>query len=120
MEGDSPTLKRNQNTIWHIGTSGAVSKTFRQSLNELLQLKQYIKNMLPTCRVIVSRPKVQTDSGNAALTSSNLNKYLGQLEVNFIDNVNIKEVHPGKKRQHLNKKGKNRLELNFLQKLRNL
>ena len=45
---------------------------------------------------------------------------MGQLEVDFIDNVNIKEVHLGKKGLHLNKKGKNRLELNFLQKLRNL
>ena len=32
----------------------------------------------------------------------------------------IKEVHLGKKGLHLNKKGKNRLELNFLQKLWNL
>ena len=31
---------------------------------------------------------------------------MGQLEVDFIDNVNIKEVHLGKKGLHLNKKGK--------------
>ena len=42
------------------------------------------------------------------------------MEVDFIDNVNIKEVHLGKKAVHLNKKGKKRLEMNFLQKLRNL
>ena len=70
--------------------------------------------------MIVSRPMIQTDNGKAALSLSNFNKLLGQLEVDFTDNVNIKEVHLGKKGLHLNEKGKNRLELNFLQKLRNL
>ena len=56
----------------------------------------------------------------AALVLYNLNKHLGQLEVDFIDNMNIKELHLGKKSLHLNKKGKNRFELKSLQKLRNL
>ena len=42
------------------------------------------------------------------------------MEADFIDSVNIKEVQLGKKVLHLNKKGKNKLELNFLQKLQNL
>ena len=42
---------------------------------------------------------------------------MGQLEADFIDNVNIKEVQVGKKVLHLNKKGKNKLELNFFKKL---
>ena len=67
--------------------------------------------------MIVSRPTIRNGNGKAA---PNLNRHLGQLKVDFIDNVNIKEVHLGKKGLHLNKKGKNRLELNFLQKLRNL
>ena len=116
-----PLLKKKpEHIILHIGTNDAVSKTSRQILDELLQLKQYIINTLPTCRVIVSRPTIRTDNGKAALTLSNFNKLLGQLEVDFIDNVNIKEVHLGKKGLHLHKKGKNRLELIFLQKLRNL
>ena len=70
--------------------------------------------------MIISRPTIWTDNGKAALTLSNFNKLLGQLEVvDFINNVNIKEVHLGNKGLHLNKKGEQRLELNFLQKLRN-
>ena len=46
--------------------------------------------------MIVSRP------GKAALTLSNFNKYLGQLEVDCIDNVSIKEVYLGKNGLHLN------------------
>ena len=68
----------------------------------------------------VSRPTTQTHNGKVALTLSDLNKLLWQLEVDFTDNVNIKEVHLGKEVLHPNKKGKNRLELNFLQKLGNL
>ena len=115
-----PLLKKKpEHIILHIGTNDAVSKTSRRILDDLLQLKQNIINTLPTCRVIVSRPTIRND-GKAALTLSNFNKLLGQLEVDFIDNVNIKEVLLGKKGLHLNKKDKNRFELNFLQKLRNL
>ena len=70
--------------------------------------------------MIVSRPTIRTDNDKAALTLYNFNKILRQLEVDFIDNVNIKEVRLGEKGLHLNKKRKNRLELNFLQKLLNL
>ena len=70
--------------------------------------------------MIVSRPTIWTDNDKAALTLYNFNKILRQLEVDFIDNVNIKEVHLGEKGLHLNKKGKNGVELNFLQKLQNL
>ena len=63
--------------------------------------------------MIVSRPAICTDNGKPALTLSNCNKLLGQLEVDFIDNVNIKEVHLSKKGLYFNKKCKNRLELNF-------
>ena len=81
-----------------------------QILDELLQLKQYFTNMLPTFRVIISRPIMGTNDEKAALTLSNLNKHFGQLEAEFIDNVNIKKVDLGKKGLHLNKKIKNRAE----------
>ena len=112
--------KKPEHIILYIGTNDAVSKTYRQILDELLQLKQYITNTLATYRVIVSRLTIRTDHGKTALILSNFNKHLVQLKVDFIDNVNIKEVHLGKKGLHLNKKDKNKLELSFLQKLRNL
>ena len=117
----APLLKKKpEHIILYIGTNDAVSKTYRQILDELLQLKQYITNTLATYRVIVSRLTIRTDHGKTALILSNFNKHLVQLKVDFIDNVNSKEVHLGKKGLHLNKKGKNKLELSFLQKLRNL
>ena len=116
-----PLLKKKaEHIILHIGTNDVVSKTSRQILDELLQLKQHIINTLPTCWVIVSRIMIETDNGKATLTLSNFNKTFAQLEVDFINHLNIKEVHLGRKGLHLNKKGKNRLEMNFLQNLRKL
>ena len=64
-----PLLKKKpEHIILHIGTNDAVSKTSRQILDELLQLKQYVINTLPTYRLIVSRPTIRTDSDKAALT----------------------------------------------------
>ena len=85
----------------------AVSKTSKQILGELRQLRQDVTNILPTCRVIMSRPTIRTDSGKASQTLSNFDKHLGQLEVGFTDNANIKEIQIGKKGLHLNKKSKN-------------
>ena len=76
--------KRSEHITLHIGTNDDILKKSIQILDELLQLKQYFTNMLPTCRVI-------------ALTLTNFNKYLRQLEEEFTDNVNIKEVDLGKK-----------------------
>ena len=70
--------------------------------------------------MIVARQTIRSDNGKTDLTLSNLNKHLGQLEVDFIDNVNIKKLHLGKKSLHFNKICENRFELNLLQKLRNL
>ena len=39
------------------------------------------------------RSLMRTDNGKAGTTLSNLDKHVGQLEVDFIDNVNINEVH---------------------------
>ena len=50
-----PLLKKKpEHIIMHIGTNDAVSKTSGQILDELLQLKQYITNTLPTYRVIAT------------------------------------------------------------------
>ena len=62
--------------ILHIETNDAVLKTFRQTLDELLQLKQFGTNMLSSCRVFMSRPTMHAGNSKAALKLSNLNKHL--------------------------------------------
>ena len=48
---------------------------------------------------------MQTENGKSTMILSNLNKHLEQLKVDFIDNAKIK------KDLHLNKSGKNKLQL---------
>lgn len=116
-----PLLKKEpEHIILHVGTNDSTSKTSREILDELLQLKQHIKNLLPNSKVIISKPTLRTDNGKATLTLNKLNSHLEQLDIDIVDNSNIKGLHLGKKGLHLNKKGKQRLELNFLGKLRNL
>ena len=42
-------------------------------------------------------------------TNARLNNYCSQKGLGYIENNGIKEVHPGKKRLHLNKKGNSAL-----------
>ena len=67
--------KKSEHIILRTGTNYAVSKTSRQILDELIQLKQYIANI---SRLIVFRPTVRIDNGKAAIILSNFNKHLGQ------------------------------------------
>ena len=56
---------------------------------------------------------MRTNNGKTNLTLSTLIKYLGQFKVDFSDNLNIEEVHLGKKGLNLKKEGKNRLDLSY-------
>ena len=115
-----PVLKRKpDHIIIHVGTNDAVSKTSRQILDDLLQLKNEILKTLPNCNVIISKPTMKVDNGKAALTLKHLNEHLSQLKVDSIDNSNIKSMHIGRKGLHLNNKSKDKLALNFFHKIRN-
>ena len=115
-----PILKRKpDHIIIHVGTNDAVSKTSRQILDDLLQLKNKILKTLPNCNIIISKPTMRVDYGKAALTLKHLNEHLSQLKVDSIDNSNIKSMHIGRKGLHLNNKGKEKLALNFFHKIRN-
>ena len=115
-----PILKRKpDHIIIHVVTNDAVSKTSRQILDDLLQLKNEILKTLPNCNVIISKPTMRVDNGKTALTLKHLNEHLSQLKVDSIDNSNIKSMHIGRKGLHLNNKGKDKLALNFFHKIRN-
>ena len=51
-----PILKRKpDHIIIHVGTNDAVSKTSRQILDDLLQLKNEVLKTLPNCNIIISK-----------------------------------------------------------------
>ena len=81
-------------------------------------LKSNILKQLPNCRVIVSKSTVRIDQGKANLTLRNINKHLETLNLECMENSNIRAQHLGRKGLHLNSEGKGRLALNFLNQIR--
>ena len=71
-----PILKKKADVIiLHVGTNDSVSRTFREILDDLLQLKSAITKTLPNCQVIFSQPTLRVDNGKAALTLHRLNEH---------------------------------------------
>ena len=85
-----------------------------------MQLKSAISKTLPNCQVIFSQPTLQVDNGKTALTLHRLNEHFSELNLDVISNSNIKVKHIGQKGLHLNPKGKSRVALNFIHKIRGL
>ena len=116
-----PILKKKPDVIiLHVGTNDSVSRTSREILDDLLQLKSAITKTLPNCQVIFLQPTLRVDNGKAALTLHRLNEYFSELNLDVVNNSNIKVKHIAQKVLHLNPKRKGRLALNFIHKIRDL
>ena len=115
----TPIIKKKPDfLILHVGTNDATTDTSRTIADNLLMLKSNIAKQLPSCKIIISKPTYRNDDGKANLTMRNVNKHLGALELDCIENENINAQHLGQKGLHLNAKGKGRLALNFLRQIR--
>ena len=112
------TEKKPSNIIVHVGTNCAPNLKSRDILNELLLLKSKVKEKLPTCKFTLSTPTLRSDNGKAALTVSQLSKHLLELDIDVVDNNNIKSKHLSRKGLHLNGIGNRRLAKNFLEYIR--
>ena len=88
--------------------------------NLMICCKSAITKTLPNCLVIFSQPTLRVDNGKAALTINRLNEHFSELNIDVVNNSNIKVKHIGLKGLHLNPKGKGRLALNFTHKIRDL
>ena len=103
--------------ILHLGTNNAPLMTSNGIVDELLKLKSDILKIRASCKVIFSTPTIRTDDGKASLTIFRVNKHLGELKVDTIDNTNISSKDLGKKGLHLSKSGKSKLAKNVRKKL---
>ena len=94
--------KKPTNMIIHTGTNDAPSSTSREIQDNLLKLKALVNEKLPQCKVWLSTPTLRTDNGKATLTVSQLVNHLLNLNIDVIDNRNIKSRHLS---LHLNDSG---------------
>ena len=91
-----PILKKKPDVIiLHAGTNDSVSRTSHEILDDLLQLKSAITKTLPNCQVIFSQPTLRVDNGMAALTLHCRNEHFSELNLDAVNNSNIKVKHIG-------------------------
>ena len=105
--------KKPSHLIIHAGTNDAKNFTSREILDQLLNLKKFVSEQVPDCKVIISTPTVRSDDGKAGLTVSQLTNHLRQLKTDIVDNTNITSRHIGIKGLHLNFSGTTQLAKNF-------
>lgn len=81
-----PIVKKERDSIsLHVRTNDAASNIWRQILDGLLQLKNFILNIISSRKLIIFKPAMRLGNGNVAITIRTLNSYLSQL-VDCIDN----------------------------------
>ena len=59
--------KKLSHLIIHAGTNDAKRFTSREILDQLLNLKKFVNEQVPDCKVIISTPTVRSDDGKAGL-----------------------------------------------------
>ena len=104
--------------VTHTGTKNAPSSASREIQDNLLKLKALINKKLPQYKVRLSTPTLRTDNEKSTLTVSQLVNHLLNLNIDVIDNRNIKSRHLGRKGLHLNDSGSKLLARTFLEKIK--
>lgn len=117
----TPLLRKKPDIILlHVGTNDTSFSSADEILKNIEHLTHYIRNNLPSTKVIVSTPTIRSDNGKANLTTINLAGLIKNSGIDFMDNSNIHSEHLGRKGLHLNSKGTGRLAMNTINLLRKL
>ena len=82
--------KKPENVILHFGTNDAPHKSDTDILKDLIELKDFILEKLPSCkRITLSSPTGRTDRENAKKNNENLTNRLKQQGIPYITHDNI-------------------------------
>ena len=111
--------KKTEHLILHAGTNNAMDFSHQQIVNDLLALKQFIKEKLQNCNVILSMPTKRCDNQKASATVNLVNQQLPQLNIDIIENKNI-DKHLSRHGLHLTNHGWVRLAMNFISYVKKL
>ena len=104
--------------IIHTGTNDAPILTSREIQDNILKSKALVHEKLAQCKVWLSTPTLRTDNGKDTLTVPQLVNHLLNLNIDVIDNRNIKNRHLSRKGLDLNDSGSKLLARNFLEKIK--
>ena len=92
--------KKPDYTVLHVGTNDAVDSQASVIVDKLLQLKCFVKEKLPNCKIVLSRPIRRAESKVATQVVDDVITQLKQLQIDIIDNENINRKDLGKKGLH--------------------
>ena len=110
--------KKPTNLIMHIGTNDPPYPTSTEYQDNLLKLKSLVNEKLLQCKVWLPTPTLRADNGKATLTVSQLVNHLLNLNIDAIDNRNIKNPHLSRKGLYLNDSRSKLLVKNVLEKIK--
>ena len=105
--------KRTDTIILHVDTNNCLEEPSCVVLDRILNLKTFIENSLPKCKVIICNIINRTDDSKVSLTKGNLNNHLNSLKLNIVDNSTIDK-------KCLGKRGTGKLAIIFIDKIRSL
>ena len=97
--------KRPDRIVLHMGTSNAPYCTPEKMIDQILGLKNFIFQKLPTCEIIISTPTMRTDNIIANNRNNLFVNHLKKLNIKLILNNNIEKKHLNYRGFHLHMSG---------------
>ena len=116
--------KKPSHVILHAGTNDAqeqeTNKTAESIFQEILDIRSYIKSLVPDVKMTVSCPIVRKDDTAVNIKVIHIRSLLRTSGIELMTNENIGPEHIAKRGVHLNQGGTWQLAKNFIQYLQSL
>ena len=77
----------------HVGTNDAANSSRSQIKNYLLALKEFTREKLQNCNIILSMPVKRCGNQKPPATVNLVNEQLSQMNIKIIENKNISDRH---------------------------
>ena len=97
--------KKPDRKVLHMGTSNAPYCTPEKMIDQILGLKNFILQKLPTCEIIISTPTLRADNITANNRNNLFVNHLKKLNIKLILNNNIEKKHLNYRGFHLHMSG---------------
>ena len=106
--------KKPDRIVLDMGTNNAPYCTPEKMVDQILGLKNFILQKLPTCEIIISTPTLRTDNTTANNRNNLFVNHLKKLNIKLILNGNIEKKHLG---LHLRMSGVIKLSENLVKSI---
>ena len=109
--------KKPDRTVLHIGTNNTPYCMPEKMVDQILGLKNFILQKLPTCEIIISTPTLRTDNTTANNRNNLFVNHLKKLNIKLILNDNIEKEHLSYRGLHLRMSGVIKLSENLVKSI---